>query len=64
MPYSFSIAGTEVEYLFEFEGNVGEPDTNLTVGGSGANISSLSASGWTLSNFVVQLSSNGITIYA
>ncbi|XP_071797014.1 polycystin-1-like protein 2 isoform X2 [Asterias amurensis] len=52
--------GTEVEYLFEFEGNVGEPDTNLTVGGSGANISSLSASGWTLSNFVVQLSSNGL----
>ena len=50
--------------MFEFEGNVGEPDTNLTVGGSGANISSLSASGWTLSNFVVQLSSNGITIYA
>ncbi|XP_022092642.1 uncharacterized protein LOC110980349 [Acanthaster planci] len=52
--------GTDVQYVFEFDWNLGGSLTNLTFGGSGVYVPSLPTSDWALSNFRIEMSENAL----
>ncbi|XP_038066716.1 uncharacterized protein LOC119736779 [Patiria miniata] len=54
--------GTDMQYVFEFDWNLGRPVTNFTFGSDGAYyVASLTTSDWALQSFTIQLSTDALS---